>query len=373
MPAPTRTLFGISKSNLDFSKKGKGGWGKNKFNNAFPISLLCFLDSNGFDVPLIAASTSGGRAVINRTRIAVADLLGAEAEQCRFEFEGVFPQFVPFVDGPPNKSDVIVYNGADVACRALEIKLTVVPDQTTLQLPRASQASEFVTRPLMIELLATNICMAFGASNRPMLNNLLLSEIGNPNNWNWRSEDEMYRRLPVIRDALETLIVESEALQTPMVVQPIWRTIGDSMQLDRNCFDVFCWTDYGLALLYLQSLGTNIRKKKKKGDALISRESRSAIWLIKMLWDYSTAGQLTMSEVVNGIAYRHQQDKAGAFSGRVMLDYLKGPELTNPRVRRDDLPKIVLNGGEEFLNPERRLDATIFMETAFARRTPTAS
>lgn len=362
---PRRGLFGLTNTNIDFSQKGVGGWGKNKFNNAFPIALLCYMDSRSLDLPLIEAGSKAGIACIQRSRIKVSDVFGASPSNCEFEFEGVYSPFAPFVAGTPNKSDVIIHKQGGSPLRALEIKLTVVPDQTTLRFPRSSQASEFVTRPLMVELLATNICMAYGQTGRSHLNSLLLKGLGNPNNWNWQLDREMFSRLARVRKALEFIITDSRDRQTPMVVQPIWRTVGDSMRLDENCFDAFIWTDFGLALLYLQSVIKNIGAPAS--GSKISREARSAIWLIKMLWDYSTAGQLTMSEVIKQIAYGNQQDKAGAFSGKVMLDYMQGPELVNPRVTRSELPQIILNGGEEYLNPERRLDATLFMETIVAR------
>jgi hypothetical protein len=34
--------------------------------------------------------------------------------------------------------------------------------------------------------------------------------------------------------------------------------------------------------------------------------------------------------------------------------------LTEPKVHRSALSKIILNGGEKLLSPERRFDATIF-------------
>ena len=40
-------LFGLERgrSNRDFSKEES--WGKNKFNNAFPVSLSCYMASKG--------------------------------------------------------------------------------------------------------------------------------------------------------------------------------------------------------------------------------------------------------------------------------------------------------------------------------------
>lgn len=38
-------LFGINKSNRDYSKADT--WGKNQFNSSFPASLGCFLHAKG--------------------------------------------------------------------------------------------------------------------------------------------------------------------------------------------------------------------------------------------------------------------------------------------------------------------------------------
>ncbi len=363
----SKKLLGLEKSNVRFDRRGEGGWGKNKFNNAFPIALLTYMEAQNLDLPYIRAHSESGIAGIERARISIPDVLGAAPSDCYYEFEGIFPDFHPYVHGIPNKSDVIVHRGSSQgeAVRALEIKLTVVPDQTTRRSPREAQASEFVTRPLMVELLATNICMAYGQRGRPRLNSILLTGLGNPNNWNWANEREMYPRLGRIRAAIEGVLSDPEVHQTPMVLQPVWRTIADSVRLDYECFDAFVWSDFGLALLYLQATIRNIDSSGT--PPTISRETRSAVWLVKMLWDYSTAGQLTMSEVKNAIAYGKQQDKAGAFSGKIMLDYMQGPELSRPRVKRDELSSIVLNGGEEFLNPERRLDASLYFETLITK------
>jgi len=361
-------LFGLDQTNLEFGKRGEGGWGKNKFNNTFPVSLLCFMHSKGLDLPYIRAETVNSVVQVDRSRIAVAEVFGAAPDLCRFEFEGVFPLFDTFVAGSPNKSDVIVRSLDRFPLRALEIKLTVVPDNATAHMPHDAQASEFVTRPLMVELLATNICMAYGTTGRTRLNETLLASLGNPNNWNWSRQDEMLERLHLVKGALEQVLSDPEVGQTPMVIQPVWRTVGQTMILEQECFDVFIWSDFGLVLLYLSSIVNHLQSSKPRSG--ITREARSAVWLVKMLWDYSTAGQLTMSEVIKEISFGKQQDKAGTFSGKVTFDYLNGPELRCPRVSRSAISEIVLNGGVGYLRPERRLDATLLADSSLSRMVP---
>ena len=123
-----------------------------------------------------------------------------------------------------------------------------------------------------------------------------------------------------------------------------------------------------MVLLYLSSIVRHLCSRVPRSR--ITREARSAVWLTKMLWDYSTAGQLTMSEVTKEISFGKQQDKAGTFSGKVTFDYLNGPELSCPRVPKSAVGDIILNGGVGYLRPERRLDATLLADGSLAGAAP---
>lgn len=46
MPEELPRLFGLDKTNRDFSKKTS--WGKNQFNSSFPASLCCYLASKKY-------------------------------------------------------------------------------------------------------------------------------------------------------------------------------------------------------------------------------------------------------------------------------------------------------------------------------------
>lgn len=51
--------------------------------------------------------------------------------------------------------------------------------------------------------------------------------------------------------------------------------------------------------------------------------------------------------------------QAFAISGQVSYPLLHSPELTKPRIRKDELKNIILGGGQNMLSPERRFDAII--------------
>lgn len=51
--------------------------------------------------------------------------------------------------------------------------------------------------------------------------------------------------------------------------------------------------------------------------------------------------------------------QAFSISGQVSYPLLHSPELTKPRIRKDELKNIILGGGQNMLSPERRFDAII--------------
>ncbi|WP_212904537.1 HindVP family restriction endonuclease [Clostridium polyendosporum] len=48
--------------------------------------------------------------------------------------------------------------------------------------------------------------------------------------------------------------------------------------------------------------------------------------------------------------------------GKITNSFMRCPELTNPRIKKSEIKKIILNNREKFLKPERRLDAYIKSE-----------
>jgi type II restriction enzyme len=55
-----------------------------------------------------------------------------------------------------------------------------------------------------------------------------------------------------------------------------------------------------------------------------------------------------------------QSDKAFAANGNVTSKYLRCARLQTPIIKKSEIKNIILNGGEKKLQPERRLDQTIF-------------
>jgi hypothetical protein len=346
----TTGLFGLERSNRNFQRKE--AWGKNVFTNALPVSLLCYAAFHEIEpVQLLATRLPSGRLGVKQQLTPASTILKIDPLEATFQFETSFKPHQSFTKQKPEKSDVVVTDAAGNHLQALEIKLTVVPDTTTASRPHDMQSCEIVSRPLMVEQLAVSICASFGAQGQSRLNQLLNRHLVGPAYYNWRSESDMLLKMPEILRAVTAVIEDGLPLQSPMVLHPIWRTVGQSPKLEEDCFDIFVWTNMAWTQLLLDS-ATNSR-------SAVSRPQRSLIWLVKMLWDYSIQGSLDKANIFEEITFNKQTDKAASFAGSKTINYLKGEFLSKPRIPSSDLSKVILGGGTGFLAPERRLDAAV--------------
>lgn len=79
------------------------------------------------------------------------------------------------------------------------------------------------------------------------------------------------------------------AHQTPIMIQPVWKTTGKNFRLAEDCLDVFVWSD--IATLKM-CIDTTYTLKD------INRFQRTIIWVYKMLFDYVTFGQFDYITII---------------------------------------------------------------------------
>lgn len=154
-------------------------------------------------------------------------------------------------------------------------------------------------------------------------------------------------------NAFPTALAGYMAHQVPLVMQPIWKTQGKSAKLHDYCLDIFVWSNIAFTQLFLDAATEEINIDK------MSRHKRCVVWLVKMLYDFTIQGQINYSEVIDTISFNTKNDKAFALSGIKTHRYMTAPQLTQPRIKKEEIKNIILGGGEKFLSPERRLDAII--------------
>lgn len=343
-------LFGIKHSNRDFSIKKS--WGKNQFNSAFPTALAAFLHSKKLSCKYLMLSNS---LEITHHWLKVKDLFGQEpnSNDIFYAFETSFTPYQQLVIGTLPRVDLVTQSRKKGICLApLEIKLTALPDNTTCELEDTAYGSELVIRPDTIVYLACSIAQKF-IDSRTFLKGVFQNKYNQVSDWSEGSNVRFL--LTKMIDDINTICNHLENEQTPLVLQPIWKTIGKSPRLSYHCLDVFVWSNLAFTRLFIDATRSDINRNKTK----ISRHARTTIWLFKMLYDFAHKGQINHEFVVDNLSYNTKNDKAFALSGKITHRYMQSKELTKPRITKAAIKQIILGGGHKLLSPERRFDAII--------------
>lgn len=338
-------LFGISNSNRDF-RKAKN-WGKNIFNNAFPIALTCYMDAQELQPVYL---TLDKNKTINHDYIEVTELFGISPNDADtfFAFESDFTPYRSLVDDGLPRADLVVQNDETGLCTTgFEIKLTALPDNSTYDFSDEQFGTELVVRPDTIVYIALGIAYAFKDHQLELAQQLQAI----PTIVDWADIEVVSPIIPIIAEVLDDLMLQNLDLQKPLVLQPVWKTVGRQLQLHNDAFDVFVWSDFAFTRLFFRD-AKNIKGKPSRG-------ARTIVWLAKMLLDFATEGQVDYKWVIDSMSYNTKNDKAFAVNGRVTQPFMTCAELTTPRIKKTAVKDIILGGGQEFLSPERRLDAAI--------------
>lgn len=337
------SLFGLSNSNRDFSRPES--WGKNIFNNAFPMALACYMSAQNLPLIYLKLNHLGQ---VHHDRISVDELLGMSPfdSNIYYAFERDFLPYQPLVFGSLPRTDVVILNHhTGEIYKALELKLTALPDNSTAHLSEDQYGSELVIRPDTIVYLALSLAsLVSPAKMAEYFENL-------PRIANWGDGLEVIAVIPQMLISLENLMAEHLAEQTPFIMQPIWKTERKTLVLHPQAFDIFVWSNFAFTRLFFRdSQFSAIR---------ISRGARSVIWLSKMLIDFSEEGKFNPAQIIDELSYHTKNDKAFAVNGQMTHPFLASEFLAQPRVPREAVREIILGEGHLFLSPERRLDAVL--------------
>lgn len=345
MPVPTQpSLFGLTNSNRDFSDIKS--WGKNNFNSSFPAALCCFLESIEEKANYLSMKNNG--FIVDKVLVKDAFNISTTDPNIYFAFESAHTPFQQYVIGTLPRTDLVIQNKTNGSCLAgLEVKLTALPDNTTCELASTEYGSEIVVRPDTIVYLACSIAKALGRQ--------LKQKLGTPVQIaDWTEQSLVKPQLNCIIKALINISCSLDSNQSPFLLQPIWKTEGKSPVLSDNCLDVFFWSDAGLVWFITQIANPDSSSKD------MTRQTRTAVWLYKMLLEISISGKCNPSWIVDNLSYNSKNDKAFASAGNVTNTFMRCDRLTTPKIKKSQIKEIILGNGQTYLSPERRFDAIIF-------------
>ena len=341
-------LFGLKYTNRDFSKKNS--WGKNQFNSSFPASLCCYMHSKNLKANYF---------IIKNKEFKIHDIgfdelfgLDPNGDELFFNFETQFHEYSKLINNNIPRTDLVTsnrFNNNQIA--DLEIKLTALPDHTTATLGENLYGSEIVIRPDTIIYLVCSIIKNIQKSyfDPNIVNSLFSEDI-------WDNEKMIIKNFNKIKKF--NADISSSIKNKPFLLQPIWKTVGKSSSLADNCFDVFVWSSSSF-LFFINNLANSMPTTS------INRHQRTLIWIVKMIFDFYKYKRINYQNIFDKLSFNTRNDKAFAVSGNITNKFMKCNNLLKPRIRKNELQNIILNGGEDFLSPERRLDAAICNSSLF--------
>ena len=124
-------LFGLKNTNRDFSQQET--WGKNQFNSSFPAALCCYLFSQDIEANYLCIHSKK----ISSQLISIDKVFGINPnnKDAYFAFEAQHSPYQKYVIGTLPRTDLVIQRSDTGACLVgLEVKLTALPDNTTVRL-----------------------------------------------------------------------------------------------------------------------------------------------------------------------------------------------------------------------------------------------
>lgn len=341
------TLYGITEQNS--SRHGSTLWGKNQFNSTFPLALCLYMR----DIGIMPVSVLGKEAEI----VTVDDfwsfekVLGSKEQNPYFHFEKTFDHYSKLSRNEVDKIDMVV-SIDQCHVTPLEVKLTVVPDSTTAKNDEGEWAPEMVVRPVSsahaMMGVATSLLRTSNREIREKIIKILKKAYNKISDWNNTTEIE--QNAWDLVGALSLALKSSTELQKPFLIQPIWRTRGQSLALCENCFDVFVWSDVAVMRIPIDQC---------RQESGITRPLREVARHVRAMYDLLVTEDYDYKGVYKGMSLGNQTDKSFALSGKKTFKYLQHPRLVRPKLPASVLDTLVLNGGDSELKPERRFDAAV--------------
>lgn len=344
-------LYGITHSNRDFLDSYY--WGKNQFNSSFPIALACYMSDKGTNVVYLRLSK---KREVYHEELPVADLFGTTKphNSLYFSFESRFEPFRDFVHDELETIDCVVKDlKTGRFIQPIEIKLTTLPDNTTSELEEGKYGCEIVVRSPTMRYMALSMASSLKAKFKE------INAIFEPaclKVRSWDNPDEITNKLPAMLEALELFLTKYRSYEKPLLMQPVWKTVGKSAVLAQNCLDIFVWSDFALTRLFMDSAIQSTSPK-------ISRQQRAAARLARFLYEVSRTGKVYQEPIYDGMSLGNQTDKEFAISGNKTHGYMSCERLTKLQIAKSDIKNIILGGGQKWLSPERRFDAIIYFST----------
>ena len=341
-------LFGIINSN----RMADRHWGKNCFNSSFPASVACYMLAQGIPAIYNHLAIKDGELRVEASEISLNEVFNCgifSFDDLDFHFESRFEPYQQYSFDMIDGIDLVIKNINGEFLSPLEVKLTVLPDNSTYGKPENDWGCELVVRSATTSYCALGMFDS-AKENAGMVREIFekaCSDIGS-----WTNDFEMSHKTPALSECINIFQRQYLDKQKPLLLQTVWKTQGQSPFLADNAFDIVIWSNYAFSRLFVdKSLNT---------EPTMSRPMRASAKLARCIWELSKSGKIRLAEIYRQMAFDNQTDKEFAINGQSWRNYVSSERIIKPILDKNIINKIIKDGYIECLRPERRLDQTLY-------------
>lgn len=341
-------LFGIKHSN----RSTNDHWGKNCFNSSYPTATACYMLHNNIPAIYIHLAEINGNLQVVADEIPINNVFNCGSKQSNdlyFSFETIYEPYQQYSFDTIDGIDLVVKDTSGKFLSPLEVKLTVLPTDSTSKQPEEKWGCELVIRS------ATTSYCALGMFDSVKANSHHIREIFEEacsSIQMWDNDFEMTHKMPAICESINNFQIQYYKNQKPLLMQTIWKTQGKSPLLADQAFDIVVWSDYAFSRLFIDSSSATANT--------MSRPMRATARLARCIWELSKSGKIRVADIYRQMAFGNQTDKEFAISGSKWRQYVKSDRILHPILPKTVVNDIIEPGYIQKLSPERRFDQTLY-------------
>ena len=341
-------LFGIEHSN----RSGDDHWGKNCFNSSFPTATASYMLANDIPAIYIRLEYIDGKLCVVADELPIQNAFNCgimKPQDLYFSFESVYEPYQQYSFDAIDGIDLVVKDTKGNYLAPLEVKLTVLPTDSTSRQPEENWGCELVIRSATTSYCALGM---FDSINTEARHIREIFETACSSIQMWDNDFEMTHKMPLICKSIDAFQKEYYKYQKPLLMQTIWKTQGKSPVLADQAFDIVIWSDYAFSRLFIDG--------SDEIASTMKRPMRATARLARCLWELSKSGKIRMVDIYRQMAFGNQTDKEFAIGGSKWRQYVKSPRIVRPILSNTVVNKIIEPGNIERLSPERRFDQTLY-------------
>lgn len=341
-------LYGIEHSN----RSPDDHWGKNCFNSSFPAAMASYMMEH--DIPAIYIKLEDVNGVLKTipTEISLREVFKCgrkSASDLSFNFETVFLPYQQYSFDAIDGIDLVIKDLDGNFLSPLEVKLTVLPTDSTSRQTEDRWGCELVVRSATTSYCALGMYDAVKDAAREVRE---IFEDACSSIQMWDNDYEMTHKIPWISQSIDAFERRYRNKQKPLLMQTIWKTQGKSPLLADQAFDIVIWSDYAFSRLFVDGA--------YEAAATMSRPMRASARLARCLWELSKSGKIRVVDIYRQMAFGNQTDKEFAIGGSKWRQYVAAERVTHPLLHKSVVNEIIQPGYIEKLSPERRFDQTLY-------------